>query len=54
MSTVRSTISPITPHCNLPALSCAIVHFIEKLAFKYSKSKSCALFSVDSIAKDGV
>jgi len=33
----------------------AYLHFhVSKLAFKYSVSKSCALFSVDSIANDGV
>jgi len=43
-----------SPHCRLPALQCAWVHWTRKLAAKQSRSKSRGLFSVDSVVADGV
>jgi len=42
----RSASTLSTPHCRLPALPCARIHCIGKLAAKQSRSKSCGLFSV--------
>jgi len=43
-----------SPHCRLPAFQCAWVHWTRKLAVEQSRSKSRGLFSVDSVAADGV
>jgi len=41
-------------HCRLPAFQCAWVRWMRKLATEQSRSKSCGLFSVDSVVADGV
>ena len=43
-----------TVYTTLPAFQCAWVHWTRKLAAEQSESKSCGLFSVGSVAADGV
>ena len=43
-----------SPQCRLPAFQCAWVHWTRKLAVEQSRSKSRGLFSVGSVAADGV
>jgi len=42
------------PNCRLPAFQCAWVHWTRELAAEQFRSKSRGLFSVDSVAADGV
>jgi len=43
-----------SPYCRLPSFQCAWVHWTKKLAAEQSRSKFCALFSVDSVVANGV
>jgi len=45
----RSAGTPSTPHCHLPALPCAQIHWTGKLAAKQSRFKSCGLFIVGAL-----